>query len=655
MDYTQILALVGVLTGGTGEDFAALKAGGTDPRAPIAQIACPRPFPVDEIEGKTMFCGTVMVPEDHAKPDGKTIPLKFTIMKARSLYPEPDPLVYLQGGPGGSTFTILNKLGKVFAPWRQTRDIVFWDQRSAGLSGHSVNCYAALSQNAARIAQGKFTMAQLGASGPDTSTVTSCLREIEAAGVDITRYNTRENALDVRTVTRALGYPTYNLYGISYGTKLALETMRVAPEGIRSVILDGVAPPWVRLYETFGLKVSEPMDHVVAQCKADAACNAAYPNLDTVIVETLRRAKAGQIVHQGKPVTPLTIFRPFADRNGRDGVLSMTPYIPAFVYELYRGQEMPTVDMLVSRNFIMPAAGDDDVAAAAASLPKAQRALIGTLVDNAAIAQRVERSNVHVMAQLRDQLDESGQFGPVAVLFDRELEKALRAVKAADPSRLERILADYVALQTAPPSKEALNAFVGAHMAGEARARLLALVAGMSAAEVTGSFAIIQRDAAASEAKFFESMYLFNYACQEDSPYNSYEGFRAYSAGLKYPYIGEELDGLARGFFGGCSAFKPQPRDNWFAPVASDIPVLSIGGLYDSQTPASWAAVAVEKMTSAQVALVPEAGHGALLYQPCVADMGLAFTDNPARKLSDACIRSIRITWHMPEWTKAKK
>jgi pimeloyl-ACP methyl ester carboxylesterase len=63
----------------------------------------------------------------------------------------------------------------------------------------------------------------------------------------------------VRTITKALGYQTYNLYGISYGTKLALETMRVAPDGIRSVVIDGVAPPWVKLYETLTLKIGEAM------------------------------------------------------------------------------------------------------------------------------------------------------------------------------------------------------------------------------------------------------------------------------------------------------------------------------------------------------------------------------------------------------------
>ena len=99
-------------------------------------------------------------------------------------------------------------------------------------------------------------------------------------------------------------------------------------------------------------------------------CNKTFPDLDKVIIDTLKMAKEGKIIHQGKPVTTDSIFRPFDERNGQYGNLSMTPYIPAFIYELNRGKEMPTVDMLARKDFVLPAPGDDDVAAAAAGLPK---------------------------------------------------------------------------------------------------------------------------------------------------------------------------------------------------------------------------------------------------------------------------------------------
>ncbi|MHC1742335.1 MAG: hypothetical protein AB9873_04790 [Syntrophobacteraceae bacterium] len=75
------------------DDFATLKSGGAEVKAPIAQISCPRPLPANEIEGKTVFCGTVQVPEDNSMPDGKKITLQFAILKTHSQYPEPDPPV----------------------------------------------------------------------------------------------------------------------------------------------------------------------------------------------------------------------------------------------------------------------------------------------------------------------------------------------------------------------------------------------------------------------------------------------------------------------------------------------------------------------------------------------------------------------------------
>ena len=627
-----------------------MKAYAAELKAPIAQIVCPRPMPANEIEGKTVFCGTVQVPEDHARPDGRKITLKFTVLKTWSQYPEPDPVVYLQGGPGGSAISQIPLYAKSFDDFRKTRDVVFWDQRSAGLSGQSVKCFKALAANAALIARKPEEAINTGGA---RNIIGDCLKELNAAGIDITRYNTTENAKDIRTVTRALGYETYNLYGISYGTKLALEAMRVVPEGIRSVVIDGVAPPWLPLYQSLALKMSEPIEHVVEQCRADETCNTLYPQLDAVIIETLKKAKDGKVIYRGKPVTPADIFRPFDERNAKYGNQSMTPFLPAFIYELHRGKEMPTVDMLVDRNFVMPMLGDDDVSAASAKLPKRQRDLIAALADNAAIAQRLDRSNQNVIEELRDEIDAWRNYGPVATLFDGELEKALIAAAAGDAAKAESSVSDYVALQNTVPSKQSLSAFVTAHTAGEARARLLALIDSMSDAELAGYFTIIQRDAEKSETGFFDTLYLFNYACQEDMPFNTLEGYRTFTASQKYPFIGDVYDPLAEMVFGVCKEFTPQQRENWQVPVVSDIPTLSIGGLYDTQTPASWSQMAVEKLSNAQVFMIPESGHGSLLYQPCVSDMGVAFISNPQRKLSDACPRSITITWHIPDWAKA--
>ena len=83
----------------------------------------------------------------------------------------------------------------------------------------------------------------------------------------------------------------------------------------------------------------------------------------------------------------------------------------------------------------------------------------------------------------------------------------------------------------------------------------------MTDAELAGYFAIIQRDAEKSEIGFFDNLYLFNYACQEDIPFNTYEGYQKFTASQKYPYIGDAYDPLAKMVFGSCIPFKPQQRE----------------------------------------------------------------------------------------------
>src|SRR5690606_18135932 len=78
----------------------------------------------------------------------------------------------------------------------------------------------------------------------------------------------------------ALDYPQANLFGISYGTRLALAIMRDYPDVVRSVIIDSVYPQAVNAYEEEPLNTQRVFDALFAYCVADAACNSAYPTLE---------------------------------------------------------------------------------------------------------------------------------------------------------------------------------------------------------------------------------------------------------------------------------------------------------------------------------------------------------------------------------------
>lgn len=647
MDPAHILALIASLSGTPSPDpFAALREASQQPSAIVAVQPCPRPLPASDIEGVSIICGTVQVPEERTKLGGKKLPLNFAILRASSRYPEPDPVVYLEGGPGGSAMTMLPLLDRLFKPWRDRRDIVIYDQRSAGISGGSVNCNQALSENV-------VDLVKAGKAIPTAERMKRCVDELVQQGVPLAAYNTTQNALDLPVVISALGYKDYNIYGISYGTKLALEAMRVAPQNIRSVIIDGVAPSWVNLYNSFAMKTDEAIQHVVDQCAADKACNDAYPELGRIFTETIEKAVKGEVVFQGQKVPAEIALMPVMSRNGKYDSAPITRFIPAYVYELWRGKEMPTVEKLVSLNFDTPKPGDSEVMAAAAKLEAGQKALVQQILDNAAIADRAAKGSVRALEGLRESTESSRAFGPLARLFDSELSTAMSENLRGDPEHLKRVLADYTAMQTAMPSRQRLLAFIDAHFAGPSRDRLSALIAGMSDREIEGSFAIIRRDTYRALSPFLSGLYLDVYACQEDIPFNSFDGYVALTAKLKYPHMGKISDETSKLFFDGCSPIKPQPRDNWHVPVQSNIPTLSFGSTFDVQTPASWARIAIEKLTNAQAFIIPEAGHGAVAYQPCVADMGVAFIDNPKRRFDNSCAQSIKIDWHIAAWVSA--
>ena len=224
-------------------------------------------------------CGTVAVPENWANPGERTLTISYAVLKALSDHPEPDPVVYLEGGPGGSALGGIAMFADVFAVQRQTRDIVLFDQRGTQFSSPLV-CSAFTIDDAIESfttpaavedepestpeqwpmdlspssdAEGMMAAARVQV-GDRTA---RCVRELLGKGIDLRQYNSIANANDTVALVNALGYETYNLYGISYGTRLALVLMRDHPEGIRSVVLDSTFPPEIHGFELYPKEAEE--------------------------------------------------------------------------------------------------------------------------------------------------------------------------------------------------------------------------------------------------------------------------------------------------------------------------------------------------------------------------------------------------------------
>ncbi|MDE1984844.1 MAG: alpha/beta fold hydrolase [Gammaproteobacteria bacterium] len=208
-------------------------------------------------------CTTLMAPEDRARPDGKKIGLHIAVLRARAGEPAPDPLFFIAGGPGEASTQSFVKLAPAFDDIRKSRDIVLVDQRGTGES-NALNCPAEphtnLAPSAAEIAQ----------------QIQACLKQLPG---DPRFYTTTMAVQDLDAVRQALGYREIDLYGISYGTRVALEYLREFPQQVRSVVLDGVVPADLTIGPGVSLDAQQALNGIFARCQQDADCHKTFPDL----------------------------------------------------------------------------------------------------------------------------------------------------------------------------------------------------------------------------------------------------------------------------------------------------------------------------------------------------------------------------------------
>ena len=218
-------------------------------------------------------CGYVVVPLRHAEPDGATIRLPVAVRRATA--GAPDPLLLAQGGPGGDAFKVFSILVQPTGDLSTSRDIVIFNQRGTPYAEPELTCPETDAALADILAADSEEGERL-----YNEAMAACYDRLLAESIDLSAFNSLENAADVPLIARALGYDEYNFYGVSYGTLLGLHLMRNHPEGLRSVILDSVVPPDVNFLSEIAASEDRVFGEVFAACAADPACAAAYPNLE---------------------------------------------------------------------------------------------------------------------------------------------------------------------------------------------------------------------------------------------------------------------------------------------------------------------------------------------------------------------------------------
>lgn len=225
---------------------------------------CPFVLPYGEELGKTIHCGSLTVPANRADHQSPQLKLAFAVLSANKKFTSSDPIIYLHGGPGGAALNHIDQWAKSLL--RQKHDLILFDQRGTGYSSPILDCKEFNDK-----AYHNATVKEIGS---------ACLKRLKAQGISPENYNSRESASDVDDLRKALNLKKVNLYGISYGTRLALTVMRDHPKGIRSVVLDSAYPPNVARLTTHPSIMQHAFNRLFAECRADQACHRAYPNLE---------------------------------------------------------------------------------------------------------------------------------------------------------------------------------------------------------------------------------------------------------------------------------------------------------------------------------------------------------------------------------------
>lgn len=206
--------------------------------------------------------------------------LAVAILKHTSNAPAGDPIVYLSGGPGGPALQrdMQEWTIGLAAPLQEHHDIVFFDPRGTGLSTPSLACPEEIDARREALSRQPQPFGRLGGLLYNTP-LYSCLERLKGIGIDPRAYSSATVAVDVTDLMTALGYHEFDLFGISYGARVALTLIRDAPERVGRAILDSTVPVQVNTQLAVPANFQRALDAIQHACAVDARCTAAYGDL----------------------------------------------------------------------------------------------------------------------------------------------------------------------------------------------------------------------------------------------------------------------------------------------------------------------------------------------------------------------------------------
>ena len=318
-------------------------------RAPaFVRVACDYPIPAPIPQDQNRECGYVAVPESRARPNGRTFKLAVVIYRAKEPASAP-PLLLLHGGPGGDGGTRV-PWGEMQFPLVRSRDVVIFDNRGVGGSEPSV-CPDLVAQATPAFQKPTRREWEEGYRGA----VRTCIAQLDAQGIDRTAFGADVNAADAVDIRRALKIERWDIYGVSYGTFVAQELLRIDSPATRSASLISGSPHGPMPMADRPLARQKFLQDVFTTCGAQPACQRTFPTLEADFYSLYKEFSTTPVT-VNLPGTPPVQITMDGDRFMAEIFRELTPprirRLPRLIHELRRGdREAAWRRMIDARGF----------------------------------------------------------------------------------------------------------------------------------------------------------------------------------------------------------------------------------------------------------------------------------------------------------------
>jgi len=249
----------------------------------------------------SMLSGTYPVFENREKKTGKIINLHIVVIPA--LHPDSTgiPIFYFEGGPGVAATGDAMIFIDASIPYHKYHDIVLIDIRGTGNS-NPLNCPSL---------QIKAGLQEQLTDMYPAEAVTACYDSLSTKA-DLKQYTTTHVVEDIEDIRKWLGYGKINIYGLSYGTRVALVYMKMFPSSVESCILWSPIPTYGKMPLYHARFAQNSLDKVFDDCMHNSGCQYAFPNIKNEFDALMKKGKQ----------TPFSFE--YVDTSGKKGLLSIS-------------------------------------------------------------------------------------------------------------------------------------------------------------------------------------------------------------------------------------------------------------------------------------------------------------------------------------------